>query len=62
MRPLTKTYKKELDQSIGYAIREGCLDDDEARKMTYKQKQEWLDKSEARAEALYDVLKEEGEI
>ncbi len=58
MKPLTKEYKKELDQSIGYAVKEGYLDDDEASKMNYREKEEYLDKSEAQAQWLYDQMRE----
>lgn len=55
---MKKKEKKELDQSIGYLVKEGYLDEDRARKMTYKEKQEYLDWSEAKAEAYYDSQRE----
>jgi hypothetical protein len=56
---MTVKQRKDINQMIGYAVKEGCLDDYEAIHMTYKQKQDWLDRSEAQAEAICDALREE---
>lgn len=60
MRPLTREYKKELDQSISYAVKEGYLDDGDASRMTYREKESYLDKSEAQAQWAYDQGREDG--
>jgi len=44
---ITKKQKEGLDWFVGRAVREGCLDEDRAKAMSYQDKQDYLNWSDA---------------
>jgi len=46
---MTKREKKDLDQFITFSVKLGVLDEDEAKKMTYKEKKRYFQWSEVKA-------------